>query len=69
MKLRDLINKLNENSDCEITISTLCDEYADGVELLKEEEWYIENRNCKVIDFNICFSGHCVPEIRINIER
>lgn len=69
MRLRDLINKLNPNSYCEITISTLCDEYGGGSEELKNEEWYKKYRDCKVIDFYIGTSGHDTPEIRITIER
>lgn len=69
MKLYELINKMNENSCCEITISGLCNEYQGGVEELKKESWYKEARNCRVINFYICISGHSLPEINIEIER
>jgi len=69
MRLRELINKLDSNSDCEITISTLCDEYNDGVEALKNEDWYKESRDCNVESFHIGINGHCMPEICISIER
>ena len=69
MQLKDLINKMNPGSYCEISISGLCDEYTGSLEDLKNEEWYIEHRDCKVINFYIGFSGHYVPEISIDIER
>lgn len=67
MKLRDIVNKL-KGYGYEITISSLCDEYGDGVEALKQEEWYKEHCNCKVTNIYIGMSGHMVPEISIDIE-
>ena len=69
MRLKDVIRKLNISSRCEITITYLCDEYAEGVEALKKEEWYRENKNCKVTDIYVGVSGHDVPEIIIGIDR
>ncbi len=69
MRLGTLINRLNEGSYCEITINTLCDEYMDGVEKLKQEEWYKKAKNCRVTSIFIGMSGHMVPEIRITIDR
>lgn len=69
MKLGDIINKLSEGSCCEITINTLCDEYADGVEALKQEEWYKTAKDCRVRSIFVGMSGHMVPEINITIDR
>ncbi len=52
MKLRELINKINSCYAC-ISISGLCDEYRDGVDYLKCEDWYKKARDRKVRNFSI----------------
>lgn len=66
MKLRDLINKLN-NVDC-ISIEGLCDEYYEGLDALKLENWYKKARDRKVTNISILINGHMRPEMYIDIE-
>lgn len=52
MRLGELINKINSCYAC-ISISELCDEYRDGVDCLKCEDWYKKARGRKVRNFSV----------------
>lgn len=65
MKLGELINKMNVNRACAITISGLCEEYREGVEELKKEDWYKSHRNDRVYNYTIIINGHIEPELVI----
>lgn len=60
MKLRDVVNRLN-NVDV-ISIAGLCDEYYDGVDELKKEDWYKRARDRRVTDISVLVNGHMRTE-------
>ena len=48
MKLKKLIKKFGSNMDAKITILDVIENYSKGVEKLREERFYQENKNRKI---------------------
>ena len=68
MKLREFINKINSCVAC-ISINGLCDEYRDGVDYLKCEDWYKKARDCNVKSFSIIGFDNYSFELIIDIDN
>ncbi len=68
MKLKKLVNKLGTNIEARITILDVCEDYSGGVENLKEEKFYQENRDRKIEYVDILNEGK-LPELVIALEE
>lgn len=67
MRLRDVLNKFT-NSAWLLTINGVCDEWYGGVEKLKEQDYYKDYRDKKVIRMSILMTNE-MPELCITIEE
>ena len=67
MKLKKLVNKLGTNINARITILDVFYDYLGGVEKLKKEEFYQENKNRKVKYMDILNEGK-LPELVIVLK-
>ena len=67
MRLRDVLNKFT-NSAWLLTINGVCDEWYGGVEELKDQDYYKDYRDKKVISMAILTTNE-MPELCITIEE
>ena len=67
MRLRDVLNKFT-NSAWLLTINGVCDEWYGDVEELKEQDYYKDYRDKKVISMAIITTNE-LPELCITIEE